>query len=170
MPNKIALFLLFSLFSSAIIAQDKDHTEHSSEDHQDHHHELDHKNHLGLALGPVYIINEEEFAPGAHLHYVRLINTKGESQFGVGLGLEAIFDEHRHYSTSLNLSYLPFHNLTLTIAPGAQFGPETTEFTTHFEVSYEFIFGEIHLGPVAEYAWAENDAHAMLGIHLGYGF
>jgi hypothetical protein len=34
----------------------------------------EHKNHLGLALGPVYIISEDEFAPGMHLHYARLFD------------------------------------------------------------------------------------------------
>lgn len=136
---------------------------------QEEHHEHDHHHHhLGLAIGPTYIVAEKEFAPGIHFHYSRLIDVK-EAQFGVGLGLETIRDEHRHYATSLNLSYYPIHNITLTIAPGIQFGPSVREFTTHFEGSYEFIFGAFHLGPALEYAYAKNDAHAMLGLHLGYG-
>ncbi len=136
-----------------------------------HDHEGEHKNHIGLAVGPVYVINEKEFAPGLHLHYARLYEIgQSESAFGIGLGLEAIFDDHRHYATSVNFSYLPIHNLTFTVAPGVQFGPEHAEFTSHFEVSYEFILGKIHLGPVLEYAYAKEDAHAMLGAHIGFGF
>ena len=41
---------------------------------------------------------------------------------------------------------------------------------THFEVVYEFEIGELPIGPVAEYAWSPNDAHAMLGLHIGCGF
>ena len=40
----------------------------------------------------------------------------------------------------------------------------------HFEVVYEFEIGELHTGPVAEYAWSPNDAHAMIGLHIGFGF
>ncbi len=133
------------------------------EDHIDHH------NHFGVATGPVYILNESEFAPGVHLHYMRLLEA-GNAHFGIGLGVEAIFDEHRHYATSLNLSYLPIHALTLTVAPGIQFAPDSEDFTTHFEAVYEFEIGKVHLGPVLEYAWAPNDAHAMLGLHIGFGF
>ena len=28
----------------------------------------------------------------------------------------------------------------------------------------------IATGPVAEYAWSPNDAHAMIGLHIGFGF
>jgi len=140
-----------------------------AQEHGHEHDEEEHRNHIGLATGPVYIINEDAFAPGVHLHYTYLYHL-GSAQFGTGLGFEAVFDEHTHYSTSLNLSYLPIHNLTFTVAPGIQFGPNSTEFTTHFEVSYEFILGAIHLGPVLEYAYAKDDAHAMIGVHIGFGF
>ncbi len=131
--------------------------------------EEEHHNHFGIATGPVYIINENEIAPGLHFHYMRLIEV-GNAHFGIGLGLEGIFDEHRHYATSINFSYLPIHALTLTIAPGIQFAPESEDFTMHFEVVYEFEIGELHIGPVAEYAWSPNDAHAMIGLHIGFGF
>ena len=131
--------------------------------------EDEHLNHFGVATGPVYVINESEVAPGIHLHYMRLLEF-GNAHFGIGLGLEGIFDEHRHYATSINFSYLPIHALTFTIAPGIQFAPESEDFTTHFEVVYEFEIGELHIGPVAEYAWSPNDAHAMLGLHIGLGF
>jgi hypothetical protein len=140
---------------------DQDHSEHE-------HHMHDHSHHLGLALGPVYVPDEEEFAPGAHLHYAYLFDI-GKEQFGIGLGLEGIFDEHGHYSTSLNLSYLPIHQWTITMAPGIQFGEDERQFTTHFETSYEFIWDRLHLGPVFEYAYAADDAHYMLGLHLGLG-
>ncbi len=130
---------------------------------------IDYHSHFGLATGPVYILNENAFALGLHLHYMRLINV-GNTHFGIGLGLEAIYDEHRHYATSLNLSYLPIHELTITVAPGIQFAPESEDFTTHFEAVYEFEIGKMHIGPVAEYAWAPNDAHVMFGLHLGFSF
>jgi hypothetical protein len=86
------------------------------------------------------------------------------------LGLEAIFDEHNHFTTSWNFSFLPIHNLTFTVAPGAQFSEDHVELTSHFECSYEFLFDGIHIGPVVEYAYAPRDARFLFGIHLGYGF
>jgi hypothetical protein len=156
------IFLLFSLCSYSQNGNDLSQKELSSL-------EAEHLNHFGVATGPVYIINESEVAPGIHLHYMRLMEF-GNAHFGIGLGLEAIFDEHRHYATSINFSYLPIHALTFTVAPGIQVAPESEDFTTHFEVVYEFEIGELHIGPVAEYAWSPNDAHAMLGLHIGCGF
>ncbi|NQV52074.1 MAG: hypothetical protein HQ500_02775 [Flavobacteriales bacterium] len=141
--------------------------EHEHEIHDEHEH--NHHYHVGIAMGPVYVIGENEFAPGLHLHMVRLIDlSKGE--LGLGVGLEGIFDEHRHYAASFNISYLPIHNLTFTVAPGVQYGENNYAFTTHFECSYEFIFDRIHIGPVIEYAWATTDAHFMAGVHIGFGF
>lgn len=159
-------FLLLLFFSAFFTQAQDEHNHDHNHDHSDPH---DHHNHIGLALGPVYILSEKEFAPGIHFHYARLLDV-GEVQFGVGLGLEAILDEHQHYTTSVNLSFLPIHNLTFTVAPGAQFSDDHTEFTSHFEVSYEFIFDRIHLGPVMEYAYAPLDAHLLFGLHLGFGF
>jgi uncharacterized protein YhjY with autotransporter beta-barrel domain len=65
---------------------------------------------------------------------------------------------------------LPIHAFTLTVATGIQFAPESEDFTTHFEVVYEFEIGELHTGPVAEYAWSPNVAHAMIWLHIGFGF
>lgn len=159
---KFVVCTLLILLSYSGWAQDHDH-----EDGHEHHMH-DHSHHLGLAVGPVYVMEEEELAPGAHLHYTYLFDI-GRSQFGTGIGLEGIFDEHGHTSTSINLSYLPIHNLTLTVAPGLQFGEGETQFTSHFEATYEFVWDRLHLGPVAEYAYAKNDAHIMLGLHIGIG-
>ncbi len=161
---KKRLFIVLSFIALNSFAQTAINNE--NEDH-DHHEE--HRNHIGLAVGPVYVLHEEEYAPGLHFHYMYLFQV-ANTEFGIGLGLESILDEHRHYATSINLSYLPIHNLTLTVSPGIQFGPDVEEFTSHFEASYEFNFGEIHLGPVLEYAYAKDDEHAMLGLHVGFGF
>ena len=56
---------------------------------EDHHSD----NHLGAALGPVYIFEEENIAVGAHLHYLRTLPLWNES-FSIGVGLGYLFDEH----------------------------------------------------------------------------
>ncbi len=166
MLSKKWLFIVLSSIALNLSAQGHHDHEHG---HNDHDHNEEHHNHIGLAMGPVYVTHEEEYALGLHLHYTYLFKM-ANAEFGIGLGLETIFDEHRHYATSINFSYLPIHNLTLTVAPGIQFGPESEEFTSHFEATYEFILGDIHLGPVLEYAYAKEDEHAMLGLHVGFGF
>ncbi len=79
------LLSLTLLFCALISVAQNDSSSTQLDSHIDHH------NHFGLATGPVYILNESEFAPGLHLHYMRLIEA-GNGHFGVGLGLEAIFD------------------------------------------------------------------------------
>jgi hypothetical protein len=163
--RKIFISILLILFTSFTYGQVEVH----DHDH-DHGHALDdHKNHIGIAIGPVYIISEKEFAPGLHVHYVYLYEINN-IHLGTGLGLETIFDDHKHFSTSINFSYFPIHNLTLTVAPGAMFSETSTEFTTHFEASYEFVFNKFHIGPLVEYAYATVDKHIMVGLHIGYGF
>ncbi|MFC2124749.1 hypothetical protein ACFLU5_08055 [Bacteroidota bacterium] len=137
-----------------------------------HDHDLsldDHKNHLGIAIGPVYVIGEKKFVPGVHIHYSYLFEINN-THLGTGLGFESIIDEHNHYTISINISYLPIHNLTLTVAPGVLFSKTSSKFATHFEASYEFIFNKFHIGPVAEYAYAMHDCHFMTGLHISYGF
>lgn len=162
---KIAFaFALIVLPLFSVAQSEHDHESHDDDSHADHHHY-----HIGLATGPVYILGENEFAPGLHLHMARLIDLSS-GQLSFGLGLEGIFDEHRHYSASVNFSYLPIHNLTFTVAPGVQYGEGDYTLTSHFECSYEFIFDRFHVGPVIEYAWAPTDAHIMAGVHFGFGF
>ena len=93
---RVLFYLIVAMFALPTFGQ-KIESESPSDSHIDHH------NHVGLATGPVYILNESEFAPGLLFHYMRLLEA-GNAHFGIGLGLEAIFDEHRHYATSLNLS------------------------------------------------------------------
>ncbi|HAW21405.1 MAG TPA: hypothetical protein DCX14_14580 [Flavobacteriales bacterium] len=158
------LVISMILYGCSLVAQEE-HDHHDGHDHGSHHHY-----HVGIASGPVYVFEENELAPGLHLHVSRLFDLGSRSQFGTGLGFEAILDDHKHTAASVTFSYLPIHNLTFTAAPGLQFGEGITVFTTHFECAYEFIFDRIHIGPVAEYAWAPTDSHAMVGLHLGFGF
>jgi hypothetical protein len=62
------------------------------ENEHDHYHDH-HKNEIGIANAPVYFLKEKVVAYGLHLHYVRTVK---DSKFGIGLGYEHIFDEHRH--------------------------------------------------------------------------
>jgi hypothetical protein len=159
---------MFILCGQYLSAQDEGHIEHDH-DHHDHHHHH-HKNEIGFASAPVYFVNEKEFSYGIHIHYVRTIK---DSKFGIGLGYERIFDEHKHNTIGIVGSYRPTENFGINISPGITFedGEESsTNFAIHLEASYEFAINNIHLGPVLELAYDPEDYHISLGFHIGYGF
>jgi hypothetical protein len=129
-----------------------------------------HKNELGIANSPIYIINEKEFAYGLHAHYIRSFK---ETRFGIGVGFERIFDEHKHNTIGVILSYAPIEHLALSLSPGITFNENNASdlhFGLHLETLYEFEIGIFHIGPVAEFAYSIDDYHVSLGVHLGFGF
>lgn len=154
------LFLLIAL-GQILIAQNYEPTEH----HHQHH-----KNEIGVANAAVYFVNEREFAYGLHIHYVRSIK---ETRFGLGLGYERIFDEHKHNTVGIVGSYRPTNRIGIQLSPGITFEDSensNVNFALHFETSYEFEINAFHIGPVFEFAIDPEDIHLSLGLHIGYGF
>ena len=98
MINKASVLIcVLTFFLSDIQAQDTDHDLH-------HHH---HKNEIGIANAPVYFVKEKAVSYGLHLHYVHTI---ANSRFGLGVGYERIFDEHRHNTIGLVANLEPIMN------------------------------------------------------------
>ncbi|MHB8132270.1 MAG: hypothetical protein ACYDEX_25230 [Mobilitalea sp.] len=96
-----------------------------------------------------------------------------ETRFGIGIGYERIFDEHKHNTIGVILSYAPIDHLALSLSPGIIFNENNLSdlnFGFHLETLYEFEIGMFHMGPVAEFAYAVEDYHVSLGLHLGFGF
>ena len=161
MKYRFSIFLLLILFGQNLIAQNNEHIE----DHHDHH-----KNEIGIANAPVYFVNEKEFSYGLHIHYVRKIK---ESKFGLGLGYERIFDEHKHNTIGIVGSYRPIDKLGISLSPGITFEDSESSninFALHIETSYEIEINNFHIGPVFEIAYDPEDYHISLGLHIGYGF
>ena len=160
------LFLiLFIALGTTLIAQD-DHDKHGA----DGMHESHHKNEIGVANAPVYFVKEKIFSYGLHFHYVR---TLGDSKFGLGLGFEQIFDEHKHKTFGPVFSYRPYEEWSLNVSPGLTFEESQSSemnFAIHIETSYEFEVKNFHFGPVLEFAYDPEDIHISLGLHIGYGF
>lgn len=135
---------------------------------QEHHHpEFE----IGFSSGLVYNFSEKELAPGIHFH---LIKGVGKSDhFGVGLGYELIFDDHKHNAISLIFTYRPIEHLSINFAPGISFKlseKSSVAPTLHFEGLYEFEYNHFHIGPLVGFAISTEDTHASLGLHLAFGF
>lgn len=157
---KTLFTLIIFALTHTLYAQSPDNHENSD----------NHRNEIGIANSPVYIINEKEFAYGLHAHYIR--NLK-ETRFGIGVGFERIFDEHKHNTIGVILSYAPVEHLAVSLSPGIVFNDSNASdlhFGLHFETLYEFELGIYHIGPVAEFAYSADDYHVSLGVHFGFGF
>lgn len=105
-----------------------------------------------------------------HLHYIHMFQG---TKFGIGAGIERIFDEHGHNTFGLIACYRPIDNLSLMFSPGAvveSANPDELEFAWHAEASYEFAINDFHIGPALDFAYAAEDLHLSLGLHVGYGF
>lgn len=164
--NVLAFVLLLLCFGIYAQQNDDDH----DHDHfaPGHSHGDHHKIEIGIANSPVYFFKEKELAYGLHLHVIRAIS---KTKFGIGIGYERIFDEHKHTTIGIVGSYRVFDELSINFSPGITFeGDSEKLFAAHFEATYEFELGNIHLGPVFEIAYDPEDIHLSLGLHIGYGF
>ena len=83
-----AYSFLIVLFTSSTFAQNIEH-----DDCHSHHH-----NEIGITNAVVYSLSKKSAYSGLHFHYIRSIS---ESNFGVGLGYERVFDEHKHNTFGL---------------------------------------------------------------------
>ncbi|MBL4623661.1 MAG: hypothetical protein JKY42_00720 [Flavobacteriales bacterium] len=156
--NYYFIFLLI-LGGNVLSAQSDEH------DHHDHDH---HKNEIGIANSPVYFVKEKEFSYGLHIHYMQTIS---DSKFGLGVGVERIFDQHKHNTIGVIGSYRPTEKLSINLSPGITFEDNSkVNFALHFETSYEFEIRNFHIGPALEFAYDPEDYHISLGLHIGYGF
>ena len=159
----LLLTCLLTTFYLNIFAQTTEYADNHTDDH-DHH-----KNEIGIANSPVYFVKEKVFAYGIHIHYVRNIP---KSKFGLGLGYERIFDEHKHNTFGIVATYRPIDKLSFNVSPGLTIEDNNPKpnFALHLETSYEFEIKNFHIGPVLEFAYDPEDIHISLGLHVGYGF
>ena len=137
-----------------------------------HVHNHDHNNEFGIAIGLVPGHENEENSIGLHLHYIKGIGEHND--FGIGISLETIFDEHKHNSISIIATYHLANGFTIAYAPGILFieheDGDEVEFTQHFEFYYEFELEKFHIGPQIDIGFEGNEVHYMLGVHFGIDF
>lgn len=165
-----AIFCLFSIIS---FSQEEGHDhEHDHEEQKHEGHVHNHKNELSIATGVVPLFAEDEITAGLHLHYIRGL---GETnRFGIGIGLEYIIDEHKHYTASAVFQYGIYKGWIVAVAPGLLIRKEEENYlyqgAVHIETGYEFQLGKFHIGPVAELGIEPIGFHVMGGIHFGISF
>ena len=137
-----------------------------------HSHSHNHNNEIGVAIGIVPGHEDEGDNVGLHLHYVKGLGEHND--FGIGISLETIFDEHKHNSVSILGTYHFENGFTIAYAPGILFaehdGETEEEFTQHFEFYYEFELEHFHVGPQIDIGFEDNETHYMLGLHFGIDF
>ena len=137
-----------------------------------HIHNHSHENEFGIAIGIVPGHDGEDDNIGLHLHYVKGIGEHND--FGIGLSLETIFDEHKHNSVSIIGTYHFKKGFTIAYAPGILFsehdGKSETKFTSHIEFYFEYELDKFHIGPQFDVGIEERDLHYMFGIHIGIDF
>ena len=167
MNTKTILILLILTSWQLTIAQSEGHHNHDDPDHVHHDH---HRNEIGIANSPVYFVKEKELAYGLHVHYLYYFK---ESRFGIGLGYERIFDQHKHNTFGIVGSYRLSDGWSVNVSPGITYEDEESSeknFALHLESTYEFEFNNFHIGPVLEFAYDPEDYHISLGLHIGFGF
>ena len=159
-----------------------------TDEHHDHdEHDHLHTNEIGISLAAVAFNNDEPMAFGLHAHYIRQI---GSSRFGVGLGVEYIFNDVKHQTYSAVFQYSPTHHLHLIAAPGvavevegahddeheqereSDTGETAHEIAPalHLEAVYEFGLGMFDIGPAVEFAIDPHEIHMSLGLHVAVPF
>lgn len=166
----LSLTLFAVSFSLNLVAQ---HSNKKSISHASHNHEFDpHKYHIGIGLGGAHIFSENVQAPAFHLHFLRQLGH--QNQWGLGIGYEAIADEHWHNGLNLLLNYRPLRFLSLLAGPGLVIGKHDgkTEVLPafHTEAVFEFNAGGLHIGPMIGYGLDKEDSHITVGVHVGFGF
>lgn len=158
--------ILASILVAALVSVSNAYAQNAEHEHEEH------KNHIGFLVGSVYNVTEEKFMLGLGVEYERVLPFWNRL-FGIGLAVETVFDEHKHYAVSLLLPVHPWRELTLFVAPGIMFIDEETverRFAIHLGAEYEFELKTIFLAPEFEVAFAGDDIHLMLGVHVGFGF
>lgn len=130
---------------------------------------------MGLSLGYAYLKEEKDSGLNLHLHVMKRLSGEGlEKYFSVGLGVETIFSNEKHYATMVSLAVHPLKNLVLSISPGVAWarheGEWESEYATHLEASYVFEGSDFHYGPVLGYSRTRDEQHYNVGVHFGMPF
>lgn len=127
---------------------------------------------LGISAGYVRLVEDDEDVLGVHAHLMVRLGDEGFRRYlAIGVGGEYLFAKDQHYALMLSLAAFPWRGLVLSLSPGVQWaehGGETeAEYSTHLEATYVFALGQFDMGPVIDYSRTKDEAHYMVGLHVG---
>jgi hypothetical protein len=130
---------------------------------------------VGLSVGYVRIVKEEENAVNLHFHVMKKISAEGIGKyFSMGFGVESIFANEEHYAGMISLGIHPWGDLTVILSPGWEWanheGAWESGWAAHMELAYTFEGKGFHYGPVLSYSKTEHDQHLSVGLHLAIAF
>lgn len=166
--TSLRLLLIILWIGCSIGGNAKNIIEQSEHKHKHNHEE--NREEIGIGTGPFYLVGEEEWVYGFHLHYVARIFES--PKWGVGFGYERLFDDHQHNFFGVIGAYNPIEHLALTLAPGMVYeaAEKETAFAIHLETVYEYELGRFHLGPVVGCGYSAEDIHLSVGLHFAYAY
>lgn len=131
-----------------------------------------HNYHIGVGMAAAHVEGEQGLAPGFHLHLIRQLGA--HKRWGLGLGYEAIMDEHWHNGLNLLFNYRPVHFISLLTGPGMVMakhdGKAEVKPAFHTEAVFEFNVWGLHVGPMVGFGADREERHFSVGVHIGLGF
>jgi len=127
---------------------------------------------IGLSVGYAYLKEDREDGVNLHLHLMKRLSGEGlQKYFSVGVGVETIITDEKHYAAMFSLAAHPWRNLVLSVSPGLEWakheGKWESEYATHLEAAYNFEGSGFHYGPTISYSKTKDDQHYAIGIHIG---
>ena len=153
MRRSILLSCIFFLITSGLSAQP----------------EAGHRHGLGLTVGPVYLSDDDMFAPAVQLEYDYTFLMSGREWFA-GAASEIIFMNQRHIGLAVFIGFAPVGGLALNLGPGVMFEGEKHYFSANLGAVYEFELKRFTIGPALEMAHTGHHYHLLLGLNLGLSF
>jgi hypothetical protein len=131
----------------------------------------EHAHEIGYGINLSYLRYERSWAPHLHIHYSRYLT----NYFALGVGYGSIYDEHFHQNLNLEISVRFYKHLVLSLKPGVAYKTQNSKgrflYAMGFEANYEFPLNEkIHIGPMLEINYLQDDIVYIAGFHMGFTF
>ncbi len=171
--KRVALIIL-ALFvgTSSLMAQGHDHHDHY------HHHgaipmlgqsTIQMRSSLGLGLGGVYNIDQEQFAPTLNFDYFRQISFNG--QWATGGALKFAMGSNSYTLFGVGVRYMPIDQIKISALPSVIVQDNRSTFAMQTELSYEaLLMGNTRIGPMLGYTYSDGDSLLSLGVRLTISF
>lgn len=128
-------------------------------------------NEFGYGLNLAYLKFNRTFAPQLHLHYAYYVS----DFFSIGAGYGGIYGEAVYNTLNFESSFRLQNKLIISLKPGFTIknfrGSANLLYSFGLEFNYEIEVAEnIHIGPLAEITFFQDELSYVAGFHMGFGF